>query len=135
LLDASSYPTEFSTSGLPKALQRGSLASSPRATPRAEFGEAQYANGIVTVHYVGAASMPLLPSPDVDVNGSFSVNVETGEVSFHGNVDVYPWYEVYATVNNGAPVALVQAAPTGTPEGLIGGASVPVSGTANALGH
>jgi len=111
------------------------VVATERAVPRAEFGEPHYANGVVSVHYVGAAAMPLLPSPDVDVNGTFSVNVETGEVSFHGNVDVYPWYEVYAAVNNGAAVTLVQAAPTGSPEGLLGGASRPVAGTADALGQ
>jgi hypothetical protein len=111
------------------------VVATERAVPRAEFGEPHYANGVLSIGYVGAASMPLLPSPDVDVNGTFSVNVETGEVSFHGKVDVYPWYEVYAAVNNGAPVALVQAEPTGTPEGLFGGASRAVSGTAHALGH
>lgn len=111
------------------------IVATERATPRGQFSGPHYADGVVSVHYVGAASMPLLPSPDVDVNGTFSVNVETGEVSFHGNVDVYPWYEVYAAVNNGSPVALLQAAPTGTPEGLIGGASRAVSGTASALGH
>jgi len=111
------------------------VVATDRAVPRAQFGDPHYADGVVSIAYVGAAAMPLLPSPDVDVNGTFSVNVETGEVSFHGAVDVYPWYEVYATVNNGAPVTLLQAEPTGTPSGLVGGASRGVGGSAVALGH
>lgn len=109
------------------------VVATERATPSGGFGDPHYADGVVSIGYVGAAAMPLLPSPDVDINGTFSVNVETGEASFHGNIDVYPWYEAYVTVNNGAPVALFHEVPSGTPEQLVGGASRPVSGTAHTL--
>ncbi|MDT4916863.1 MAG: hypothetical protein QOH89_1563 [Pseudonocardiales bacterium] len=110
------------------------VVATDTATPHGGFTNLHYdaATGIVSVHFTGTAAMPLLPSPDVDVNGTFSANVTTGEVSFNGMIDVYPWVEAYAAVNNGSPVNLFQMDPTGTPEGLIGGANRPAHGSAHA---
>lgn len=108
------------------------IVATKQATPTGGWGEPLYGGGVVSVHLRAAAAMPLLPSPDVDVNGTFSVNVQTGEVSVNGMIDVYPWFEGYASVNNGAPVTLFQMDPTGSPLTLAGDANRPVQATVQA---
>jgi hypothetical protein len=73
-------------------------------------------------------------SPDIDVNGTFSVNAATGDVEFSGSIDAFPWHEAYASVNGGAPVTLMAENPTGTgATDLMGGATRGVHGTGNGL--
>jgi hypothetical protein len=113
------------------------IVDTKKAQPRAQFGEPTREDGKVSIHYAGAANMPLITgSPDIDANGTFSVDVMTGEVSFHGKIDSFPWFEGYAAVNNGAPVTLFNEDPTGDgPGSLFGDANRAVSGSANALGE
>jgi hypothetical protein len=81
-----------------------------------------------SVDFVGAVNNPcVIASPDVDVNGTFSIDPLQGHAYFQGMVDVYPWYEGYVAFNNGAPVTMFQLEPSGTPFGLYGGASRAVS--------
>ena len=77
--------------------------------------------------------MPLLQaSPDIDLNGWFSVDPFNATVSFNGLVDGFPWYEAYASGNNGTPVTLftLEPPPGNTPMNLIGDANRPAMGHA-----
>lgn len=112
-----------------------SIIDSKKAAARGTFGEPTWDGSWVTVTYSGAANMPLITgSPDIDANGTFYVDPFSGQVEFHGMIDSFPWFEAYATVNNGAPVMLINEDPTGSgPQDLFGDANRGVSGSARAL--
>ena len=111
------------------------IVDTKTATPRASFDQVSMSGGHVTVGYTGAANMPLITgSPDIDMHGTFSVDVATGVVQFSGMIDAFPWYEAYAAVNGGSPVTLFAENPTGSgPLDLMGDANRGVYGTANGL--
>lgn len=108
-----------------------SIVDTMKADARATFTAPAWDGVGVRTHYTGAANMPLISgSPDIDANGTFTVYPFTGEVSFIGNIDAFPWFEAYASVNNGEPIALFHEAPTGSgPGDLFGDAKRPVVGS------
>ncbi|HEX9260566.1 MAG TPA: DUF3238 domain-containing protein [Acidimicrobiales bacterium] len=111
------------------------VVETAKAQARAHFGSLTVQNGIVSIHYTGAASMPLLKAaPDIDANGWFSVDPMSGTAYFEGSIDAFPWFEAYAAGNNGAPVTLFQEEPTGDgPEALFGDANRAISANASLL--
>jgi hypothetical protein len=103
------------------------------AIPEGGWSDPHYSEGVVSVHLRAGARMPLLPSPMTDVNGTFSVNIYTGEVTVAAMIDVYPWYEGYVAINNGSPIALFNEDPTGSPLTLLGDANRPVHASVHTL--
>jgi len=108
------------------------VVDSKKADARAHFTSLSAENGVVSIHYAGAASMPLLrTAPDIDANGWFSIDALSGTAYFQGAIDSFPWFEAYAAGNNGSPVPLFQEDPTGDgPGSLFGDANRGVDGTA-----
>ncbi|MGO9779919.1 MAG: hypothetical protein ACLPKE_17660 [Streptosporangiaceae bacterium] len=88
---------------------------------------------LVQIDYDGAAAMPLLPSPDIDMNFTYKADPVAGTVGFDGMVDEFPAYEIYASADNGSPKTLLNLMPPpgNTPLNLIGDADRPVSGSAS----
>jgi hypothetical protein len=113
--------------------QSGAIVDSKTAEVRGGFQDPQIQGSTVQIYYQGAAAMPLLKvSPDIDLNGWFSVDAFSGLASFNGLVDAFPWYEAYATGNNGAPVTLFTLDPPAGngPANLVGDANRAASGSA-----
>jgi hypothetical protein len=88
---------------------------------------------LVQIDYDGAAAMPLLPSPDIDMHFTFKADPVGGTVAFDGAVDEFPAYEIYAAADNGSPKPLLNLMPLPgkTPANLVGDADRPVSGSAS----
>jgi len=86
---------------------------------------------LVQIDYDGAAAMPLLPSPDIDMNFTFRIDPVAATVAFTGKVDEFPAFEIYAAVDNGPPQTLLQLMPSPgkSPTDLPGDADRPVSGS------
>jgi hypothetical protein len=113
--------------------EHGAIVDTKTAQVHGGFHDPQAQDSMVHIWYQGAAAMPLLQaSPDIDLNGWFSVDPFNGSVSFSGLVDGFPWYEAYAAGNNGAPVTLFTLDPPAgnTPLDLVGDANRPASGYA-----
>jgi Protein of unknown function (DUF3238) len=83
------------------------------------------------VLYDGVTENPLaLPSPDIDIALFFTVDPVGRTVSVRGAVNAFPDYEIYARVDGGPPVTLVQHRHSLDPVfGLPGGADQPVAAT------
>ena len=62
-------------------------------------------------------------SPDIDYEGEIKFDVVNKEFSFDGYVDAFPAFEMYVTLNNGAPISVFQLDPPtgGSPSNLFGG--------------
>ena len=77
------------------------------------------------IDLVGAANNGCYAgSPDIDYQGTFSVELSTGTVLFNGHIDAFPAFEAYATANGGAGVTLFRTLPLpgNDPWNLPGGA-------------
>jgi hypothetical protein len=89
------------------------------ATKRMRFeippGTIRSSMGPITVTMKCAASNPCSPSSrlfgDIDYSGSIVVNVNARRIEIDGLLDQFPAFEAYATINNGAGVALFQLPP------------------------
>ena len=70
---------------------------------------------------------------DIDYRGTITINVSARTVKFDGFLDAFPAFEMYATANDGAGVAMFQTPPPpgNTPWNLPGDANTPQSGIAN----
>ncbi|HET9141634.1 DUF3238 domain-containing protein [Actinophytocola sp.] len=80
----------------------------------------------------GATSNPCFGgSPDIDYNGTVTIDLTGHTISFNGQVNGFPAYEAYATVNDGAGEPLFHYGPRGTPMDLSGDAADPVHGSAS----
>ena len=90
--------------------------------------------GIIEVDVKGAANNPLATgSPDIDYQGTFTIDTTAKTVSFQGLIDSFPAFESYASVNgdpNGKEIFVAPPPPGNTPKDLFGDASTSVSGTA-----
>ena len=71
-------------------------------------------------------------SPDIDYRGTFSVELTTRTVLFHGYIDGFPAFEAYATADGGAGVTLFRTLPPAdnTPWNITGDAVRWQSGSA-----
>ena len=73
------------------------------------------AAGLVRISVDCAASNPCAPSSrlfgDIDYSGTLTINQGTRVVEFVGNIDQYPAFEAYASMNSGAGIKLFQASP------------------------
>ena len=62
-----------------------------------------------------AASNPCAPTSrlfgDIDYNGTLTIDHASRSVKFDGKIDQFPAFEAYATINDGAGVALFQESP------------------------
>jgi hypothetical protein len=77
--------------------------------------------GSIQIDVVGSAGMPLIAvAPDIDYSGTFTIDRAEGNVLFRGAVSQFPAFEIYFSVNDGAPVTLAQLAPV-VPLDLFGG--------------
>ncbi len=115
--------------------ENGTVVDTKKGECRGHFTDLTVDHPQVKIHYAGAASMPLLSlSPDIDANGWFGIDINTGHAWYQGMIDSFPWFEAYVAVNNGAPHTLFHADPTGSgPESLVGNASRSTSGQVNTL--
>jgi hypothetical protein len=60
----------------------------------------------------GRASNPLVtPSPEVQYGGHFTFDQQNKTLRFNGSVAKFPAYEIYAQLNNGPVVTVLQLAP------------------------
>lgn len=83
------------------------------------------------IDLIGAANNPCYSgSPDVDYEGTIAIDLAARSIEFDGKVDAFPAFEAYATINDGAGVALFQRLPREgkTPFNLVGGPSESVKG-------
>jgi hypothetical protein len=87
----------------------------------------------VQIDYDGAVAMPLLTSPDIDMNFTFKADPVAGTVEVDGMIDEFPAFEVYAAVDNGSPKELLAQMPLPgkSPANLPGDADRPVHGGAS----
>jgi hypothetical protein len=113
-------------SGMAFSNLRGNATADPEGGTEVDPNQ-----NLVQIDYDGAAAMPLLPSPDIDMNFTFQIDAHAGTIAFSGMVDEFPAYEIYAAVDNGAPQPLLELMPTSgkTPADLPGDADRPVSGS------
>ena len=84
---------------------------------------------IVQIDVDAAANNPCVTgSPDIDFYGAIVIDPEAGTLEFNGMVDGFPAYEMYAAVNNGAPITIFQLMPPpgNDPWNLIGEPNIPV---------
>jgi Protein of unknown function (DUF3238) len=122
------------------------LQSASAGTERMTFHDFQVGNtfpdpngGVVdnpneltaNVLYDGESSNPLaVPSPDVDIALFFTIDPEGRTISVRGAVNAFPDYEVYARVDDGPSITLLQHRHSLDPVGgLPGGADQPVAAT------
>jgi hypothetical protein len=113
--------------------EHGAVVDTKTAAVSGGFHTPQIQDSSVHIWYQASAAMPLLAvSPDIDLNGWFTVDPFSGSASFDGLVDGFPWYEAYASGNNGAPVTLftLDPPPGNTPLNLVGDANRPATGSA-----
>jgi hypothetical protein len=102
----------------------------PRGMPNVAF----------QIDLVGAGSNPCPPlgfsAPDIDYNGTIAIDFRARQVLFQGNLDQFPFFEMYAMEYiSGAPLKGVTMfntppLPGGGPGGLFGGANRPQVGFA-----
>jgi len=80
----------------------------------------------VTVHMEAHSANPLTPpgTPEIDYAYDLSFDLKTGAVIVKGEHDVFPWHELYVTVDGIRPTNLqvhdVPSGPTKTPADLTG---------------
>ena len=80
----------------------------------------------VTVHMEAHSANPLTPpgTPEIDYAYDLSFDLKTGAVTVKGEHDVFPWHELYVTVDGIRPTNLqvhdVPSGPTETPADLTG---------------
>jgi hypothetical protein len=87
-------------------------------------------NGDILVDLSGAAGNPCFTgAPEIDYEGTVTIDVRAHTVTFDGLVNGFPAYEGYATINGGAGETLFQYGPRGGPSDLAGAASDSVYGT------
>ena len=69
-------------------------------------------------------------SPTIDYEGTVTIDLKNRRLEFDGKVDEFPAFEAYATINDGAGIALFQIEPEEGkgPADLIGDANISVSG-------
>jgi hypothetical protein len=90
--------------------------------------------GIINVDVKGAANNPLATgSPDIDYQGTFTIDTSARTISFQGLIDSFPAFEAYVSTNGdpiGKAIFTAPPPPGNTPRDLFGDASTSVSGTA-----
>lgn len=87
-------------------------------------------NGSILVDVNGAAGNPCFTgAPEIDYEGTVTIDVAGHTVSFDGRVNGFPAYEAYATINGGAGETLFQYGPRGEPGDLAGAAADGVYGS------
>jgi hypothetical protein len=80
----------------------------------------------VVLGYKGAGANPLVfAAPDIDLEGTLTLDRVGGFVEFVGKVDEFPAFEAYVSINGSSPhtVATLGPAPGAGPGSLIGGAN------------
>lgn len=99
-------------------------------TGRMHWSNLRRSGNVVSLDLAAAANNPCFTgSPDIDYQGTLTVDLSTRTVSFQGLVNGFPAYEAYATVNDGAGSTLFRHGPSGDPESLVGDPDVPVHGS------
>jgi hypothetical protein len=87
------------------------------------FPSSRDQNQLMRVTLKGAASNPCATgSPDIDYEGTITIDLRDRSIEFIGKVDPFPAFEAYATINNGAGVTMFQINPKAgkTPWNLFG---------------
>jgi hypothetical protein len=97
-----------------------------------QFRNLQVTNSVIKIDVEAAANNPCFRgSPDIDYEGTITVDVPAREVAFEGLVDQFPAFEMYArALPTGAMATLFQSMPLPgkTPANLPGRANRPQSG-------
>ncbi len=89
---------------------------------------------IILINVKGAANNGCIAgSPNIDYEGTFEVDLATRSVKFTGLIEPFPAFEIYFSINNGAPYTLYREMPLEgkTPWDLYLGPSRAVDGGLN----
>lgn len=71
-------------------------------TSRMSFSNLRSSSGLVKVDLKAAADNPCQSgSPDIDYEGTITINVGTRTVEFDGKIDEFPAFEMYVSINGG----------------------------------
>jgi hypothetical protein len=76
---------------------------------RMDFSALRRNGNRYTIDVRGATGNPhftLVPVPDADYEGTLTIDMDAGRVTFTGKVDDFPAYEAYLRVNDGEPITL-----------------------------
>ena len=96
-------------------------------TSRMSFSNLRSSSGLVKVDLKAAANNPCQSgSPDIDYEGTITINVGARTVEFDGKIDEFPAFEMYASINGGTVSKVIfQEMPLSgkTPWNLPGGAN------------
>jgi len=99
-----------------------------------KFTQKEGSSNRVVLAYKASASNPLVSlAPDVDVEGTLTLDKVNGYIEFVGRVDDSPAFEAYVTINGSAPhtIATLGPKPGAGPSSLIGGANRDFRGRVN----
>lgn len=96
-------------------------------TSRMSFLNLRSSSGLIQVDLKAAANNPCQSgSPDIDFEGTITINVGARTVEFDGKIDEFPAFEMYASINGGTVGKIIfQEMPLSgkTPWNLPGGAN------------
>jgi hypothetical protein len=86
------------------------------STDRMHFADLRVVDaGVYSVRLKGAANNPCSPSSrvfgDIDYEGTIQFDLTARSVRFEGLIEPFPAFELYATSNDGAGIALFRAMP------------------------
>ena len=84
--------------------------------------------GSVQIDFVGSASLPLVPAPDIDYSGTLVIDRLEGNVLVSGATNKFPAYEMYSQVDDGPILTLLQIQPV-SPLDLFGEEDISFSGS------
>ncbi len=96
-------------------------------TSRMSFSNLRSSSGVIQVDIKAAANNPCQSgSPDIDYEGTITINVGARTVGFDGKIDEFPAFEMYASINGGKDVKAIfqeNPLPGKSPWNLPGGAN------------
>lgn len=90
------------------------------------FTEKEGSSSRVVLDFKAAGANPLVfAAPNIDLEGTLTLDRVAGFVEFFGKVDQFPAFEAYVSINGSAPHTIAQLGPEegAGPSSLIGGAN------------
>lgn len=82
------------------------------STSNMRFAPVSVSGTLMTIAYEGAASNGCFTgAPDIDIIGTITVDLVASTLSFDGNCEPFPAFEIYMSVDDGSAKTLVQRLP------------------------